>query len=131
MTVWFSSDDPGPKDYQRLLDEAVGSLYRGRFTQLDRLLADAHPTDPHAHLAFAAVTPKRQHEGIGTALIAHRHALLDYQGRAAYLEASSPASRDLYARLGYAETGNPLTLPGHDGPSFWPMWRNPNQHPTT
>ncbi|MGH3737927.1 MAG: hypothetical protein ACRDT6_20290 [Micromonosporaceae bacterium] len=50
---------------------------------------------------------------------------------ATYLDAAaSAASRDLYARLGYAETGIPLTLPGHDGPSFWPMWRNPNQHPT-
>ena len=40
----------------------------------------------------------------------------------AYLEASSPRSRDLYAQHGYL-AGEPFRVP--DGTPFWPMWREP------
>jgi hypothetical protein len=41
----------------------------------------------------------------------------------AYLVASSPPSRDLYARHGY-RSGELFSVP--DGTPFWPMWRDPS-----
>lgn len=61
--------------------------------------------------------------GFGTALLAHRAAQLDRQGRAAYLEASSACSARLYRRLGFEEAGDPIQPAG--GPPLFPMWRPP------
>ncbi|HEX5493068.1 MAG TPA: GNAT family N-acetyltransferase [Mycobacteriales bacterium] len=83
-----------------------------------------HPSEPHHYLAFLAVRPERQGAGLGSALLRHHHARLDRTGVAAYLEASSPRSRELYLRHGYRPRGEPFTVP--DGTPFWPMWRTPS-----
>jgi hypothetical protein len=71
------------------------------------------------------VAPVRQGQGIGSALLAHRHSALDAAGLQAYLVAVSPRSRDLYLRHRYtiAATG-PIHLPD-GGPQMWPMIRTP------
>jgi GNAT superfamily N-acetyltransferase len=121
VAVWFFADRdiPPPPDYDRRLAEACGD-HTARFAVLDQLFAANHPHEPHHHLAFLAVQPGRQRTGIGAALLEHHHAHLDAHRLPAYLDASSPASRDLYARHGY-EASEPYTLP--DGAPFWPMWR--------
>lgn len=78
--------------------------------------------EPHHHLALLAVEPSFQGRGLGSALLRHHHASLDGAGTAAYLEASSPADCDLYARHGY-ELRETFALP--DGTLFLPMWRLP------
>jgi hypothetical protein len=50
----------------------------------------------------------------------------DREGVPAYLEASGARNRDLYLRLGFRVTGE-IRLP--DGPSMWPMWREPAPAP--
>ena len=90
---------------------------------LDALFDQHHPTDPHHHLAFLAVHPDQQGQGLGSALLADYHARLDQRGVAAYLEASCERNRDLYLRHGYRPMGEPFRLP--DGPPMWPMWRPP------
>jgi hypothetical protein len=60
------------------------------------------------------------------ALQAH-HAAFDWQGIAAYLEASGERTRDLYLRHGYTDHGEPIELP--DGPSMYPMVRIPGLRP--
>ncbi|GAB3958082.1 hypothetical protein GCM10027614_74860 [Micromonospora vulcania] len=89
------------------------------------MFAANHPHTDHHHLAFLATRPDRQGQGLGTALLEHHHAWLDEAGMPGYLEASSPRSRDLYARNGY-RTGEPFRVP--DGTPFWPMWREPAGH---
>lgn len=124
VAVWFPRDAdpiPEPPDYDRRLAEACGR-WTERFQILDRLMDAHHPAQPHHHLAFLAVRPDRQGEGLGSALLRHHHARLDADGVAAYLEASSPPSRDLYTRHGY-RVGAPFAVP--DGTPFWPMWREP------
>lgn len=123
VAVWYFVDDdfPPPADYERRLAEACGP-YTERFAYLDKLFEANHPHQPHHHLALLAVRPDVQGIGLGTALLAHHHARLDGDGTPGYLEASSTASRDLYARHGY-QVGEPFTLP--DGAPFWPMWREP------
>ncbi|MFI6595308.1 GNAT family N-acetyltransferase [Nonomuraea sp. NPDC050536] len=117
--VWFpvTGPVPEPADYEARLAAATGDCLE-RFQLLDKLFEANHPAEPHHHLAFLAVHPDRQGRGIGSALLEHHHAALG--GTAAYLEASHPKSRDLYARHGY-QAREPFALP--DGTLFWPMWR--------
>ncbi|HEY9472749.1 MAG TPA: GNAT family N-acetyltransferase [Mycobacteriales bacterium] len=126
VALWFPLDGdplPEPNDYHRRLTDAVGE-WIDRFSLLDKLFEANHPTEPHHHLAFLAVRPDRQGNGLGSALLRHHHARLDHDGMPAYLEASSPGSRDLYLRHGYQLRGEPFTVPG--GTPFWPMWRPPS-----
>ncbi|TMR98768.1 GNAT family N-acetyltransferase [Nonomuraea basaltis] len=115
--VWFAAPMPAPRDYDIRLAECTGE-WADRFRVLDALFEEHHPAEPHHHLAFLAVHPDHQNQGLGSALLRHHHARLD--GAPAYLEASSTGSRDLYARHGY-QAREPFALP--DGTLFWPMWR--------
>ena len=95
-----------------------------RVELIGRLTADIHPSDrAHAYLWMIAVAPERQGEGLGSALMTAVLDRCDREGLPAYLEASSARSRALYERLGFALMGGPLDLA--DGPSMWPMWREP------
>ena len=125
--VWFHHDSaeelPPPPDYDERLIFAVGKHLK-RFRALDDAFDTNHPHGiVHHHLAFLAVHPDRQNEGLGTELMARHHRTLDEYGTPAYLEASSERARDLYLRNGYRPHGEPFYLPG--GPPFWPMWRDP------
>jgi len=83
-----------------------------------------HPRrPPHWYLAVMGVIPERQGRGLGTALIAPALRDLDGDGTPAYLEASSPRSRELYLRNGFVVTGE-FELPS-GGPPLWQMWREP------
>lgn len=90
----------------------------------DPSIRRAGPEEPRHHLALLAVDPARQGGGLGSTLLRHHHATLDGNGTPAYLEASSPGSRDLYRRHGY-ELRETFALP--DGTKFWPMWRPPSR----
>ncbi|MEU2562211.1 GNAT family N-acetyltransferase [Streptomyces longispororuber] len=97
-----------------------------RVEVIGQLTSGIHPTDrPHQYLHMIAVRPERQGQGIGTALITSVLDRCDREGLHAYLEASSPRSRELYLRLGFADLGQALDLP--DGPTMWPMWREPQR----
>jgi GNAT superfamily N-acetyltransferase len=125
VAVWvINGSEPGeaPPDYERRLLDACGP-YTARFKQLDTAFEQNHPHGtPHHHLAFMAVLPDSQGRGRGTALLNHHHG--EFPDAPAYLEASCPASRALYARHGYADIDGPFTLPDN-GPKMWPMWRPP------
>jgi GNAT superfamily N-acetyltransferase len=95
-----------------------------RIELVGRLTGEIHPADrAHEYLWLIAVTPERQGQGIGTALIQSVLDRCDHGGVPAYLEASNPRSRRLYERLGFAFMGRAVDLP--DGPQMWPMWRDP------
>ncbi|MEU8707165.1 GNAT family N-acetyltransferase [Streptomyces sp. NPDC048565] len=89
-----------------------------------RLTGAVHPHDrAHAYLLMIGVSPERQGEGIGEALMRGVLEQCDREGTPAYLEASSPRSRVLYERLGFTFMGRTVDLP--EGPPMWPMWREP------
>ncbi|MFI7209407.1 GNAT family N-acetyltransferase [Micromonospora aurantiaca (nom. illeg.)] len=120
--IWYRRDDTPPRvpDHVYGLQEATGR-YASRFLLLDAMFEARHPQVPHWHLAYIGVNPQRQSQGIGSVLLAYAHESLDRENLPAYLEASDPRNRDLYARHGYkAET--PM-MPAPAGPPFWPMWR--------
>jgi GNAT superfamily N-acetyltransferase len=120
--IWYRLDQtPSPlPDHTYGLEQATGK-YVSRFLLLGAMFEARHPRVPHGYLAFLGVDPARQNRGIGSALLAPAHKALDAENLPAYLEASDPRNRDLYARHGYkAET---LMQPAPGGPPFWPMWR--------
>lgn len=125
--VWVhhnGSELPPPPDYDERLIFVSGPHLR-RFRVLDELFDANHPHGVvHHHLAFLAVAPEKQGQGLGSHLMAVHHDRLDESGTGAYLEASSPGARELYLRHGYQDRGEPFHLP--DGPPFWPMWRDPS-----
>jgi ribosomal protein S18 acetylase RimI-like enzyme len=123
VALWLPVDGDADK-LAWTLEEAIGPEYFKRFSVLDSLLADHHPRGrDHAYLAFIAVRPGQQCTGVGTALLRHRFAELDPASVPAYLEASTERSAALYARLGFRRLPSTLDLP--EGPSLYPMWREP------
>lgn len=83
-----------------------------------------HPRKPpHTYLAVMGVAPEWQGRGLGTALMRPGLESLDAQRAPAYLEASTPRSRELYRRNGFEVTGE-FNLPS-GGPPVWQMWREP------
>lgn len=113
-----------PHDYGARLAAACGPWLR-RFELLDEVSTARHPATWHHYLAFIGVHPDRQCEGIGSTLLADHTARLDQRQIPAYLEASTPHSRDLYLRHGFRVVdAGPIAMP-EDGPPIWPMWRTP------
>ena len=88
-----------------------------------RLAGEVHPTQPHAYLFLLGTRPLWQNQGLGSALLREVLECCDRDGIPAYLEASSAANQRLYQRHGFEVTGE-IVLP--DGPSLWPMWREPS-----
>jgi GNAT superfamily N-acetyltransferase len=128
VAVWFDNTRPAPPpaDYEQHRLTACGR-WAERFVYLDGELGRHHPAEPHQHLAFLAVAPNVQGTGRGTALLHHRHEVLDGQRLPAYLEAASERLVGVYQRFGY-QAGDPFYLAA-DGPSFYPMWREPRAMP--
>ncbi|MET7497971.1 GNAT family N-acetyltransferase [Streptomyces sp900116325] len=115
---------PAEEDTTPALMRATADPDNERAELVGRLTGAIHPHDrAHEYLLMIGVSPDRQGEGIGAALIADVLERCDRDGVPAYLEASSARSRRLYERLGFTFMGATVELP--DGPSMWPMWREP------
>ncbi|GAA2763067.1 GNAT family N-acetyltransferase [Streptomyces paradoxus] len=116
------AEDEGPAQVREAVDPD-----NERVERIGRLTAAIHPTGrAHEYLWMIGVAPGRQGEGLGTVLIETVLDRCDREGLPAYLEASNARSRRLYERLGFEPAGPALDLP--DGPSMWPMWREPRPH---
>jgi len=88
------------------------------------LSATRHPPDrDHLHLQFIGVHPGHWGRGIGSTLLARGLARADDAAWPVYLEASSQRNARLYERHGFSPFGDPMVLP--DGPTVWPMLREP------
>lgn len=124
--LWFSVPAGAPEgdgDAPARMREA-SDPDNERAELVGRLTGAVHPHDrAHEYLLLIGVSPERQGEGIGEALISGVLERCDREGVPAYLEASSERSRGLYERLGFTFVGRTVDLP--DGPSMWPMWREP------
>ena len=80
-----------------------------------------HPHEPHWYLWLLGVDPQRQGEGLGSLLLAEVLDRCDRDRVPAYLQATTPRSREMYLRHGFEDSGE-LRLPD-DGPRLCPMWR--------
>lgn len=90
----------------------------GVFARVDEL----HPTFEHWYLPLIGVDPVAQGQGLGSALLRHGLAACDRAGLPAYLHATSPRNRNLYARHGF----NVLkVIEAGSAPPHWAMLREP------
>ncbi|MFF1713374.1 GNAT family N-acetyltransferase [Streptomyces sp. NPDC058268] len=135
VALWWSVPAGGDESADEAGEEGPAQLREAvdpdnaRIEEIARLTGEAHPTDrPHQYLHMIGVSPERQGEGLGSALIGAVLERCDREGLHAYLEASNSRSRTLYSRLGFRFTGNAINLP--DGPQLWPMWREPERSGT-
>lgn len=88
-----------------------------------RTVLSGHPQAPHWFLDYIGVEPSAHGRGTGSALLRPMLEAIDSEGRAAYLNAGSARSRDLYRRHGF-EVTEEFRLP-LNGPPLWRMWREP------
>jgi GNAT superfamily N-acetyltransferase len=130
VAMWLPTPagEPAPDDGPAQLRAAVDPDNE-RVELVSTYTAAIHPYHrEHAYLWIIGVDPERQGEGLGTALMAPVLDSCDREGTAAYLEASSERSRELYRRRGFADIGEPLRLPD-GGPLMYPMWRDAQTFP--
>ena len=85
-------------------------------------MAASHPHDPHWYLNFLSTVPGRQGQGLGGRTMQPVLRTCDTEASPAYLEATSTRNMGLYQRHGFVQTGE-ISVP--DGPSLYPMWRDP------
>lgn len=123
--VWAPpGGQPSDEDMTELtpaLAEAT-TEYADTLFEILEVLNAHHPTEEHFYLFLLGTRPEWQSRGLGSALLRAVLDGCDENGTPAYLEASSPRNRDLYARHGFAVTEEVRV---RDSPPFWCMWRAP------
>lgn len=117
--IWLPDDsEPPAKIAARLM---IFSFACRRFNFRPVYVSPVPDVAEYSILQFVAAF--NTNRGIGTALLNHGAQILDTNGRPAYLEASTPDSERLYAKLGYRAIGKVHLKDG--GPKKIPMWREP------
>jgi GNAT superfamily N-acetyltransferase len=128
VALWLPVDTASPEHgpgFRELFEPTLGTEYAARLGEFDRQSAEIHPTDrDHMYLMFIVVRPELTGRGIGTALLRHRLATLDREGTPAYLEATNLDSERLYRRFGFTRLDRTIDM--SDGPTLYPMWREPH-----
>ena len=81
-----------------------------------------HPPRPHWYLSVLGTEPRRQGEGLGSALLQPVLADCDRLEVGAYLETATERNVSFYGRHGF-DVVDEVQLPG--GPLMWLMWRDP------
>jgi len=94
----------------------------GRAQQVMEQMKAQHPEEPHWYLAVIGSDPTVRGAGYGHALMRSRLDRCDAEYCPAYLESSNPDNVPYYERFGFRVTGE-IKVP--DGPTLWPMWREP------
>ncbi|GIJ80375.1 Acetyltransferase (GNAT) domain-containing protein [Micromonospora phaseoli] len=115
---------PPPANYCSRLTDAAGH-HAERFEILDGLLIARRPTEPHYHLAFLAVAPVAQRQGIGAAMLAHHRDRLDHVDLPSWTDTTGEC-QDVYTRYGYTPQ-EAIRVPA--SPAITPMRRTPTSGP--
>jgi ribosomal protein S18 acetylase RimI-like enzyme len=107
---------------EMLVNETVAEPGRSEVFSILEQLDEAHPEEPHWHLAFIGVDPTRRGKGTGAALLRYALARIDDLHEHCYLESSNPANISLYERHGF-ELIREIRVGG--SPPLFPMIRPP------
>ena len=100
------------------MSDQVFEDVNGMFEQMDEL----HPSGDHWYLPLTGVDPPAQGRRLGSTLLQHALAICDADRLPAYLEATSPRSRNLYAHHGFNDLG---VIQAGSSPPLWAMLREP------
>ena len=85
-------------------------------------MGEYHPTERHWYLPLMGVDVPKEGGGLGSALLRHAAERCDRDGLPAYLEATTPRNKRLYAAHGFEELG---VIQAGGSPPIWPMLRKP------
>lgn len=97
------------------MDDQTFEDVNGLFEQMEEL----HPTDAW-YLPLTGVDPTAQGRRLGSMLLQHALAISDEAKLPAYLEATTPRNRNLYARHGFEIVG---VIQAGSSPPMWAMVR--------
>ena len=125
--LWAPPGKPPPLGLRMVLNllpvaPYVAGRHFGRTLRTLAQIEAIHPKEPHWYLATLGTDPRRQGQGIGSALLQPVLRRCDAEGVRAYLESSKEQNVPFYRRHGFEVTGR-VELP--DGPPVWTMWRDP------
>lgn len=105
-----------------LVEESAADSARPDLDGFFGQMGGSHPSFEHWYLPLAGVDPPAQGQGLGSTLLRYALQTCDRDGVPAYLEATAPRNRDLYARHGFEEIG---IIQQGGSPPMWPMLRQP------
>jgi ribosomal protein S18 acetylase RimI-like enzyme len=103
-----------------LAAEAVPTADQDEVLAFMGQMGEFHPTEAHWYLPLIGVDVTKQGYGHGSALLQHALERCDKDELPAYLEATSPRSRQLYERHGFEDLG---VIQAGSSPPMWPMLR--------
>jgi ribosomal protein S18 acetylase RimI-like enzyme len=103
-----------------LVSDAVPAADQQEVIGFMEQMGEFHPTEPHWYLPLIGVDVTKQGRGYGSTLLRHALARCDEDRLPAYLEATSPRNKQLYARHGFEELG---VIQSGSSPPMWPMLR--------
>jgi GNAT superfamily N-acetyltransferase len=125
--VWVAPErwPPTLRDQRPVAATLARTFWRNPVRALasSAVIERGHPREPHWYLDYLGVDPAGHGRGTGSALLAPVLERCDRVGAAAFLNAGSPRSRELYRRHGF-EVTEEFSLP-FGGPPLWRMWRRP------
>ena len=102
------------------MDEQTPAHRKAEMDDLMEQMDRFHPTEPVWYLPLIAADPAHRGRGLGTALMEAAIAVIDADGRPAYLESSNPRNIPLYRRFGFESIGEIRTK---TSPVLTPMLR--------
>jgi GNAT superfamily N-acetyltransferase len=124
VALWKPPGAGGPDEERlgALMAESIEEQILADLGQVLERMGEVHPTVDHWYLPLIGVDPVAQGQGLGSALLADMTRRCDNDGLPAYLEATSPRSRDLYARHGFEIVE---VIQRGSSPPMWAMLREP------
>jgi hypothetical protein len=81
-----------------------------------------HPDKSHWYLQVIGTDPAKQGKGFGGVIMRDQLARADAARKPCYLESSKDTNIPIYQSFGFVITGE-IKIP--NGPTLWPMWREP------
>src|SRR5262245_33542943 len=100
--LWLAPDAaPDKAALGKLIKNGVAPEKQAEMAAIVEQMARYHPDEPHWYLPFIGVTPARQGQGYGAALLRTQLSISDKAQLPAYLESTSPKSQPLYERHGF------------------------------
>ncbi|WP_369201027.1 GNAT family N-acetyltransferase [Streptomyces sp. PU-14G] len=125
VAVWTMPESRGTEAAFAEIGPRLAELAGSRLAaheEMERLLRPHRPTEPVWFLATVGVTPGRQGQGLGSAVVRPGVEAAREAGVPAYLETSDERNLPFYKRLGFTVEAE-VSLP--DGPRTWCLTSRP------
>ena len=126
VALWLPPDVGSDDEAMAAIaSEAVPESDQEEVFGLLEQMGEYHPDESHWYLPLVGVDAAKQGLGLGSALLRHAVERCDRDGLPAYLEATNPRNRRLYAGHGFEELA---VIRSGSSPPMWPMLRKPRRN---